>query len=175
MSTSNEPNPPDRPPHDQTPHDQPRHDQGSSQGYGQPAASGYGQSGDQGYGQPGAAGHEDAGAAGHGGAPASPKNGLGITALIVAIIALIFCWLPVVGTVLAIVGLILGFVARGRVKRGQATNGGMALAAIVISALALIINIAVTAFAFFIGSQVQDCATLPVEEQQACIEDQLTS
>lgn len=163
MSTSNDPNPPDRPPHDRPPHDQPPHDQ--PQGYGQPAAPGYGESGSPGHGD----------AHGHGGAPAAAKNGLGIAALVVAVIALIFCWLPFIGGIIAIIGLILGFIARGRVKRGQATNGGMALAAVIISALALIINIAIVAFAFFIGSQVQDCATLPTAEQQACIEDQLTN
>ena len=35
--------------------------------------------------------------------------------------------------------IILGFVARGRVKRGQATNGGVAIAGIVLGVLAILV------------------------------------
>ena len=53
--------------------------------------------------------------------PIGPKNGLGIAALIIAIIGLVFCWTVFGGIVLGVVALIIGFVARGRVKRGEAT------------------------------------------------------
>jgi hypothetical protein len=70
-----------------------------------------------------------------------PKNGLGIAALVVAIIGLVFCWTVVGGVILGFIAIILGFVARGRVKRGQATNGGVAIAGIVLGFLAIIASL----------------------------------
>jgi hypothetical protein len=73
--------------------------------------------------------------------PVAPKNGLGIAALVVAIIGLVFCWTVVGGVILGVVAVIIGFVARGRVKRGQATNGGVAIAGIVLGFLAIIVSL----------------------------------
>jgi hypothetical protein len=70
-----------------------------------------------------------------------PKNGLGIAALVVAIIGLVFCWTVVGGVILGFIAIILGFVARGRVKRGQATNSGVAIAGIVLGFLAIIASL----------------------------------
>jgi hypothetical protein len=73
--------------------------------------------------------------------PVAPKNGLGIAALVVAIIGLVFCWTVVGGVILGVSAVIIGFVARGRVKRGQATNGGVAIAGIVLGFLAIIVSL----------------------------------
>jgi hypothetical protein len=73
--------------------------------------------------------------------PVAPKNGLGIAALVVAIIGLVFCWTVVGGVILGVGAVIIGFVARGRVKRGQATNGGVAIAGIVLGFLAIIVSL----------------------------------
>jgi hypothetical protein len=70
-----------------------------------------------------------------------PTNGLGIAALIIAIIGLVFCWTVFGGIVLGVVALIIGFVARGRVKRGEATNGGVAIAGIVLGILAIVLGL----------------------------------
>src|SRR5690606_40465670 len=64
---------------------------------------------------------------GHPAAPTAPQNGLGIAALVVAIVALLFFWSVLGGIVGGIVAVILGVLAPGRVKRGAATNGGVAL------------------------------------------------
>ena len=45
-----------------------------------------------------------------------------------------------------IVAIILGFVGRGRVKRGEANNGGMATAGIILGALAIIVSMAFVAW-----------------------------
>ena len=74
--------------------------------------------------------------------PTGPKNGLGIAALVVAIIALVFCWTVVGGIILGVAAVVLGFVGRSRVKRGEATNGGVAIAGIVLGFLALIASLA---------------------------------
>ncbi|TRW83299.1 DUF4190 domain-containing protein [Mycolicibacterium sp. 018/SC-01/001] len=80
---------------------------------------------------------------GYGGYPgpppaSAPKNGLGTTALILAIIGLVLCWSIAGGVVLGLAAVIIGFIARGRVKRGEATNGGVAIAGIVLGAVAII-------------------------------------
>lgn len=73
--------------------------------------------------------------------PTGPKNGLGIAALVIAIIGLVFCWTVVGGVILGLCAVIIGFVARGRVKRGEATNGGVAIAGIVLGFLAIIVSL----------------------------------
>jgi Domain of unknown function (DUF4190) len=60
----------------------------------------------------------------------------------IAIIGLVFCWTVVGGILLGLCAVIIGFVARGRVKRGEATNGGVAIAGIVLGFLAIIISLA---------------------------------
>lgn len=73
--------------------------------------------------------------------PMGPRNGLGVAALVVAIIGLVFCWTVVGGVILGVVAVIIGFVGRGRVTRGEATNGGVAIAGIVLGFLAIIVSL----------------------------------
>ena len=70
--------------------------------------------------------------------PVTPKNGLGTASLVVAIISLFTLF---GGVVLGIVAVVLGFMGRGRVKRGEATNGGVAIAGIVLGFLSIIVSI----------------------------------
>jgi amino acid transporter len=73
--------------------------------------------------------------------PMGPKNGLGISALVTAIIGLVFCWTVVGGVVLGVLAAILGIVGYSRAKRGQATNAGIAIAGVVLGALAVIASL----------------------------------
>ena len=66
---------------------------------------------------------------------------MGIAALIIAIVALLSVWTIIGGIILGVVALILGFVGRGRVNRREATNGGVAIAGIVLGALAIVISL----------------------------------
>ena len=68
----------------------------------------------------------------------APRNGLGIGALVVAIVALVSSFSIVGGIVLGLVAVVLGFLGRARVKRGEADNGGVALAGIVLGVVAVI-------------------------------------
>ncbi len=77
-------------------------------------------------------------------AAAPPQNGLGVASLVVAIVAL---FSVVGGIVLGVVAIILGFLGRGRVKRGEADNGGIATAGIVLGLLSIIESIVVIAIA----------------------------
>ena len=73
------------------------------------------------------------------------KNGLGISSLVLAIIGLLSVWVPVVNIVsivLGLVAIVIGFIGRGRVKRGTANNSGVAIAGIVLGALAIIVGVA---------------------------------
>lgn len=70
--------------------------------------------------------------------PAAPKNGLGVAALVVAIIALLSSFSVVGGVLLGTVAVILGFIARSRVKSGEATNGGVAMAGLILGAISII-------------------------------------
>ncbi|MGH3960052.1 DUF4190 domain-containing protein [Mycobacterium sp.] len=72
--------------------------------------------------------------------PIRPRNGLGIASLVLAITALLSVWSVVGGIVLGVVAAVLGFVARRRVKRGEANNGGVAIAAIVLAIMAVIVG-----------------------------------
>ncbi len=75
-------------------------------------------------------------------APVAPRNGLGIAALIVAIIALVTSFSIAGGVVLGIIAVILGFMGRGRVKRGEADNGGVATSGIVLGLVAIVVGLA---------------------------------
>ena len=72
--------------------------------------------------------------------PSSPQNGLGIAALVTAIIALLTV---IGGVVLGVVAVILGFLGWGKAKRGEATNGGVAVAGIVLGFLSIVEAVAV--------------------------------
>ena len=104
--------------------------------------------------------------------PTSPKNGLGIAALIVAILGLVFCWTVIGGIVLGVVAIIIGIVGRGRAKRGEATNGGLAIAGTVLGALAVIaslvfIPIWMGVFSEVGGTDYLDCVARAGQERNA--------
>ncbi|MCH9640239.1 MAG: DUF4190 domain-containing protein [Actinomycetia bacterium] len=102
-------------------------------------------------------------------AAAAPKNGLGVASLVVAIIAL---FSVVGGIVLGVVAVILGFLGRGRVKRGEADNGGVAIAGIVLGLLSIVVSIVVIAIAVWGfnevgGTDYVDCVSRAGSDQQA--------
>jgi len=74
----------------------------------------------------------------------SPRNGLGIAALILGIVGVLSVVLPFgfwVAAILGIIGLILGLIGYGRFQRSEATNGTMALWGIITSAVAVLVSI----------------------------------
>ena len=77
----------------------------------------------------------------HQAAPAAPKNGLGIAALVVAVIALLGSFTIVGGILGGVIALILGVIGRSRAKSGEATNGGVALAGTILGAIAIIVGL----------------------------------
>ena len=101
--------------------------------------------------------------------PAIPKNGLGTASLVVAIISLFTIF---GGIILGVVAVILGFLGRGRVKRGEATNGGVAIAGIVLGVLSILVSVAAIAIAVWSfnsvgGTDYVECLSRAGSDQQA--------
>jgi hypothetical protein len=80
----------------------------------------------------------------HGGpyAPVTPKNGLGIASLVLAVVGLLSVATVFAPIALGIVAVFLGFLGRGRAKRGTANNAGVAIAGIVLGGLAVVVGAA---------------------------------
>ncbi|CAN5535048.1 hypothetical protein BH11ACT7_BH11ACT7_19170 [soil metagenome] len=78
--------------------------------------------------------------------PAPPKNGLGTTALILAILSLPAALTVFGGFALGLVAIVIGFIGYRRVKKGEATNGGVAIAGIVLGLLGIVLSAALIAF-----------------------------
>jgi hypothetical protein len=78
-------------------------------------------------------------------APPPAQNGMGVAAFVLGLLGLLFSFIPVIGVIawpMVITGLVLGLVGLGRAKRGRATNKGLAVASIVLSALGLVVCVA---------------------------------
>ncbi len=108
--------------------------------------------------------------------PAAPKNGLGIAALILGLLSLPAVFSVVGGFALGLLAVILGFVGHRRARSGEATNGGMAIAGVVLGILGIVVSavmIAVGVWGFnkFGGRDLMDCmrdAGNDTSAQQQC-------
>ena len=69
-------------------------------------------------------------------APSQGSNGLGTAGFILALLALIFCWVPVLDWILWILGLVLSFCGVFKAPKG------LAIAGLVISLIGLILIVA---------------------------------
>lgn len=65
----------------------------------------------------------------------SKSNGIGTAGFVLALLGLIFCWVPIVGWILWLIGIILSFVGIFKSPRG------LAIAGLIISFIDLIILI----------------------------------
>ncbi|AWL40867.1 MULTISPECIES: DUF4190 domain-containing protein [unclassified Streptomyces] len=81
---------------------------------------------------------------GYGGQPAwggpAPANGLGVAAMVLGIVGVVGFCMWGIGIVLGVLALVFGIVGHGRVKRGEADNGGMALAGIILGSVSIVIG-----------------------------------
>ena len=77
--------------------------------------------------------------------PATPaSNGLAIGSLVLSVIALLVCWLPVIGFFLPIIALVLGALGIKNAKTKGAPGKGMAATAIALSIISIIISMFIT-------------------------------
>ncbi|MER5207812.1 DUF4190 domain-containing protein [Streptomyces sp. NPDC002825] len=77
-------------------------------------------------------------------APQVMRNGLGTTALILGIIGTISGFIPLffwLAGILGLIALILGLVGKGRVKRGEANNKGVALTGVILGLASLVLSV----------------------------------
>ena len=95
----------------------------------------------------------------------TPRNGLGTAALVLGILGLVLS-LVVVGGPLGLIAVILGIVGLVRVRRGQATNGGVAVAGIITGALAVVVAVVVGVFIADNADEIEDLGD--------CLEDAST-
>ena len=103
------------------------------------------------------------------------RNGLGIAALVLGLLAVVTSFTLVGGIVLGLAAIVLGVLGRGRAKRGEADNGGMAIAGIVLGVIGVLLSAAfiaagVALFSSDSGQSLVDClenaAGDPAAEQQ---------
>jgi hypothetical protein len=86
-----------------------------------------------------------------------PRNGLGVASLVLGLVAFALSWFFCVGFILGIGALATGIAGRGRVKRGEASNNGAAVAGILLGIFAIVIAIIIGVLVFAILAGHQDC------------------
>ncbi|MDT5044975.1 MAG: hypothetical protein QOD88_884 [Mycobacterium sp.] len=80
--------------------------------------------------------------------PTGRRNGLGAGSLVLALVALVATVTISGGAILGIAAAAMGLVARRRVKRGEATDGGVAMAGIVLGIVAAVVGLFIIWLAF---------------------------
>ncbi|MFD6069124.1 DUF4190 domain-containing protein [Amycolatopsis lurida] len=71
-----------------------------------------------------------------------PRNGIGVTGFVLGLVGLVFSPIPFVGVIawpLVILGLIFSIIGLIRVKNGKASNKGLSITGIALSALGLVV------------------------------------
>ncbi|HZD64933.1 MAG TPA: DUF4190 domain-containing protein [Acidimicrobiales bacterium] len=83
-----------------------------------------------------------------------PRNGMGIAALVLGILSLVGIVTIAVGAIFGILALVFGVVGWSRARRGQATNGGLALAGAITGGVGLKVSVAlVVSLSFFVATR----------------------
>ena len=72
---------------------------------------------------------------------ATGGNGFGVTGLVLGIIGLVFSWIPGLNLVLGVLATIFGALGWRKGRVGRATNGGLALAGMIMGIITIVIAI----------------------------------
>jgi predicted PurR-regulated permease PerM len=106
---------------------------------------------------------------------------MGIAALILGVLALLFSWTVLGGFIFGVLGIVFALIHNSRVRRRRATGAGMGLAALVMSVIAVAIAAALVAVgAWLFGTRSDnyvDCvnnANGNQQEIQHCIDRYLS-
>jgi hypothetical protein len=94
--------------------------------------------------------------------PTQPRNGFGIAALVLGLLAVLLSWTIIGGGVFGILALVFGLLGRARAKRGEATNGGISVTGVILGLIGLLIAIGLIVFGVSIlnspaGRSYQQC------------------
>ncbi|MEU5092520.1 DUF4190 domain-containing protein [Streptomyces sp. NPDC021356] len=114
-----------------------------------------------GYGYPGAPGYPGYPAYGWPGMAPAPRNGMGIAAMVLGILACcLFCLYGVVSVVLGILAVVFGVKGRRRAERGEADNRGQAQAGFVTGIIGIVLGIAmIVVYVVLIATAVHESRT----------------
>jgi len=74
----------------------------------------------------------------HPAASPTPSNGMGVTGLVTGIIGACLAWVPVLGFLLGVLGVVFGGIGWFYATQGRATNKGMAVAGVVLGIFAVV-------------------------------------
>lgn len=109
---------------------------------------------------------------GYDGRPA-PKNGLGITALVLGILAFL-SGLFIIGGLFGLAAVVLGFLALRKVKRGEASSRGLPITGIILGVIGIIAAVLAVAGLGLIGSRAANCEQYANDQValQQCLNDQ---
>ncbi|MGH3823087.1 MAG: hypothetical protein ACRDRA_09690 [Pseudonocardiaceae bacterium] len=70
-------------------------------------------------------------------AESAPSNGMGVTGLVTGIIGACLAWVPGLGMILGILGIVFGGIGLYYASQGKATNKGMSIAGLVLGIFAV--------------------------------------
>jgi hypothetical protein len=86
-----------------------------------------------------------------------PRNGLGTAALVLGIIGAVVFLVPFLAWILGVLSLIFGCIGMSRVNRNIATNGGAAVAGIVLGVVSLVLGTVAFAAYYESADSYSDC------------------
>jgi hypothetical protein len=100
----------------------------------------------------------------------APSSGLSIASMVLGIVSLVLFCFWYVSIPCAIIAIVLGFIARGKVKAGTGGAGGMAMAGIVCASISILLAVllvaGVLAFLGLGGTKVLEDMQRELEKQQ---------
>ena len=104
------------------------------------------------------------------------KNTMAVVALVLAIIGLLLCWAPLLGTALLLGAVIIAIIALLKAKNYPRLTArrGMSITALIIAVLALILNLVISFLLYYVYSVAPECADISDSlARRQCLEQKL--
>ena len=104
------------------------------------------------------------------------KNTMAVVALVLAIVGLLLCWAPLLGTALLLSALIIAIIALVKAKNYPQLTArrGMSITALIIAVLALILNLVISFLLYYVYSVAPECADISDSlARRQCLEQKL--
>lgn len=104
------------------------------------------------------------------------KNTMAVVALVLAIIGLLLCWAPLLGTALLLAAVIIAIIALVKAKNYPQLTArrGMSITALIIAVLALILNLVISFLLYYVYSIAPECADISDSlARRQCLEQKL--
>lgn len=104
------------------------------------------------------------------------KNTMAVVALVLAIIGLLLCWVPLLGTALLLGALTIAIIALVKAKNYPQLTArrGMSITALIVAVLALILNLVISFLLYYVYSVAPECADISDSlARRQCLEQKL--